>query len=553
MRRYLSGTITIVALLTGFATASDPQQRDVERENGPREPGAAGIGAGLLRHRQRSRSASSSTERQVRAAEYRLEPADEAPAARVVIRDAPPAEFPNAAAVEIATQPPTDLPALPAPASNVYPLDLATAWRLAGASNLQVALAAERIQQARAEQRAAEALWIPSLVAGLGYNSHTGQIQATEGDIVETNRESLFVGAGGGFGSAPLTGGSGGPARLFVDLSLVDAVFEPLAARQVTRAVQAAHAAAFNDVLLQVTIAYFDVVRAQAELAIADEAARSAGELASITGDFARTGTGLQADADRAQAEFSSRRRQRSAASERLQVSSAELARLLRLDPTVVLYALEEHPAAIDVFSPADDVQLLISQAYASRPELARQSWMASASADRVRQETLRPWIPNVHVGMSSGGFGGGRGDAFGDFSDRTDFDALLLWRMENLGIGNHARRHQQESVQRQANLEYALWRDRVAAEVVQAHQQVLHRREQIADAEAQLASAAAALPLNFEGIRELQLRAIEAQQAIAALAGARSAYVAAVLDYNAAQFTLLWAVGQPPGGYGGN
>jgi outer membrane protein TolC len=546
----------IAVVIAGSAAAADPLGTNTDRERVPRDTGAAGIGAGLLRQRQRSGPASSHSESRrtrITAAEYRLEPVDEAASARVVVLDAPPAELPDAAAVQIAAQPLSDLPALPAPVENVYPLDLATAWRLAGASNLQVALAAERIQLARAEQRAAEVLWIPSLVAGLGYNSHTGQIQATEGDIVETNRESLFVGAGGGFGSAPLNGGSGGPARLFVDLSLVDAIFEPLAARQVTRAVQADHTAAFNDVLLQVTIAYYDLVRAQVELAIADAALDSAGELATITGDFARTGAGLQADADRAQAEFSSRRRMQSAASERLHVASAELARLLRLDPTVVLFALEERPAPVDVFGAEQDAHALISQAYASRPELARQSWIASASADRVRQETLRPWIPNVHVGMSSGGFGGGRGDAFGDFSDRTDFDALLIWRLENLGLGNHARRQQLESVQRQANLEYARWRELVAAEVVQAHQQVLHRREQIADAEAQLASAAAALPLNFEGIRELQLRAIEAQQAIAALATARSAYVGAVLDFNAAQFALLRAVGQPPGGYGRN
>ena len=104
--------------------------------------------------------------------------------------------------------------------------------RLAGANNLQIALAVERVNQAVARSDAADVLWIPSLNAGVVYNQQSGRIQATEGDIIDTTRNSVFVGGGAGVANAPLNGGSGGPARMFVDLSLVDALFEPLAARQ---------------------------------------------------------------------------------------------------------------------------------------------------------------------------------------------------------------------------------------------------------------------------------------------------------------------------------
>ena len=55
------------------------------------------------------------------------------------------------------------------------------------------------------------------------------------------------------------------------------------------------------------------------------------------------------------------------------------------------------------------------------------------------------------------------------------------------------------------------------------------------------------ALPLNFNGIRGGTLRAIEAQQAIAALASGRDRYLSSVVDHNQAQFQFLRALGQPP------
>src|SRR5262249_49180687 len=89
--------------------------------------------------------------------------------------------------------------------------------------------------------------------------------------------------------------------------------------------------------------------------------------------------------------------------------------------------------------------------------------------------------------------------------------------------------------------------RDTIAAEVVRAYYRVRLRQQQIEEARAQVEAATEALPLNFKGILGGQLRAIEAQQAIQALAAARNQYVATVIAYNRAQFQLLRALGRPP------
>jgi outer membrane protein TolC len=48
--------------------------------------------------------------------------------------------------------------------------------RLAGANNLHIALATQRVRQARARLDAAEYLWLPSLNLGVAYNYHTGRL-----------------------------------------------------------------------------------------------------------------------------------------------------------------------------------------------------------------------------------------------------------------------------------------------------------------------------------------------------------------------------------------
>ena len=427
-----------------------------------------------------------------------------------------------------------------------YPIDLPSALRLAGANNLQIAFAAERVEQALARVDAADVLWIPSLNFAAVYNNHAGRIQATDGNVLEVSRNSLFVGGGAVLGNSPAAAGSGGPARMFVDLPLVDVIFEPLAARQVACGAEANHITTFNDTLLATTLAYFDLLQANSLVAVAEEAVVNTEELVLLTQDFARSGQGLQADADRAQVEIHSRRREVLTAREAGAVTSAELARLLRIDPATRLVPREIQPMPIELIEAGADVYDLIGQAHALRPELAVSSATMHETGYRVRQERWRPLMPHLYVGFSGGGFGGAPGSSVNNFSDRTDFDVAAIWQMQNLGLGNRARRVEQESRHRQAHLALEAIRDQIAAEVTQAFERVHYRNQQLAEAEPQVQSALDAHEHNLEGIRGGVVRPIEIQQAIGALANARRQFVEAVVDYNRAQFALLRAIGQP-------
>ena len=99
----------------------------------------------------------------------------------------------------------------------------------------------------------------------------------------------------------------------------------------------------------------------------------------------------------------------------------------------------------------------------------------------------------------------------------------------------------------RQAHLQEAQLRDQISAQVAAAFHQVVGRARQIDLALARQTAASAALDANLAAFDRQGVKAIEAQQAIAAVSSSRREYVQAVIGYNEAQFRLLWALGRPP------
>src|SRR5439155_13444138 len=159
--------------------------------------------------------------------------------------------------------PPVPLtPPAPGICDRPLPINLPTALKLAGARPLDIAAAAARIRLAAAQLERARVLWLPTVYLGADYFRHDGQLQDVAGNVFGTSKSSLMFGAGP-----------------FAVLAISDALFEPLAARQVLRARQAALQTARNDTLLAVAEAYFNVQRACGELAGEEDAAQKAEDL----------------------------------------------------------------------------------------------------------------------------------------------------------------------------------------------------------------------------------------------------------------------------------
>lgn len=417
----------------------------------------------------------------------------------------------------------------------VYPLDLSTALRLGDANSLEIALARNRLDAACLGEQAAQAQWLPDLVFNPNYQYHDGKIQRAVGEIIDTRRNSAFVG--------------GGP---FLAWDLADTYYDQLVAHQLVHARSAAVGASRNQALLDIAEGYFDLLAAHANLMVARETTFHAERLADLTEKFSKREVGLPSDAARARTEYQSRRQLERLAEERTITVSASLSRRLHLDPRVQLIPLDQRLVPIDVFPAEANPAALVDLALQHRPEIEEGRWLISAASERAQQARIAPWIPQLQVGYSAGGFGGGFDGTpsdpspgfFNTFGSRQDVTAAAVWQLRNLGLGDHYRAELQELEVTSAQLHWTRLIDRVSEEVVSAQEMIVSQREQLNISRAAVESAIESLDKNVQRIREGAGLPIEALQSIQALERARSEYVRTLTTYNKAQFRLFAATG---------
>jgi outer membrane protein TolC len=351
-----------------------------------------------------------------------------------------------------------------------------------------------------------------------------------------------------------------GPSAVF---ALSDAIYAPLASRRVVRAREAALQAAVNDSMLAVAEAYFEVQQARGELAGAADATRRAEDLVRRAEQLA-PGLAPPVEAVRARTELMRRRQTVHAARQRWRTASAELLRVLHMEPGVLVEPLEPAHLQVTLVPPGESLDELIAVGLLNRPELEAQRALVQATLARLKQEKVRPLVPSVLVRgnatnpagtLSTGLFGGGVNSFMGDFNGRNSLDLQVLWELENLGFGNVARVQERRAEHRLAVLECLRTQDRVAAEVSTALAEVVAAAARLGDAETGLRDATDSVQKNFDGLGQtrragellvLVIRPQEALQAVQALAQAYNDYYGSVGDYNRAQFRLYRALGHP-------
>lgn len=433
------------------------------------------------------------------------------------------------------------------PCARPLPINLPTALRLADVDSLDIALASARVRIAAAQYERAKVLWLPTLLTGGDYFRHDGQLQDVEGRVFGTSKSTVMAGVG--------------PNMVF---AVTDAIFEPLATRQIVRAREAFQQATTNDIMLSVADAYFNVQQARGELAGAEDTVHRAEEVLRRADKLA-PGLVPPLEVARARAELARRRQAVQSARERWRVASAELLRIVRLDPGAVLEPVEPPSLEVSLVPPGQTLDELIAQGLQSRPELAAQQALVQTTLRRLREEKLRPLVPSVLLRgaatnpagtLSSGVFAGGRNDDIAKTSARNTIDVQLLWELQNLGLGNRARIRERRAENEAAVLEFFRTQDRVAAEVAQAYAQVESAAARIGEAKSGLGDAAESATQNIEAMSQtkrpagnivlLVVRPQEAVASVQALSQAYFDYFGAVADYNRAQFRLYRALGNP-------
>jgi outer membrane protein TolC len=423
---------------------------------------------------------------------------------------------------------------------------------LAGVDNPTINLARERIREALGQQLSARVLLVPDLNIGGSYHDHTGPVQASSGQIIPVTARDAYL----GLGAQAVTAGTVTVPGLWLSVALGDAVYEPLVARANVDARRSDSAAVQNAILGEVVTGYLRLVGTEARLDVLRRADVEGAEVVRLTAAYDQVGQGRSADANRARAFADLVERQRRSAEEDAAVASARLCRLLNLDPANQLRTPGGAPEPFRLIPEETDAEVLIAQALRARPELATQSANIREAQIRVRQEKVRPFLPTVSVGVSTGAFGGGSnlaGSNFSPLAGRTDIDAVAVWNIQNLGFGNWARARAANATVGQAVAEYEATRNLIRRQVLDALTDARAAARQLEVARAAVVNADDGFRLDLQRIKAGQgagrnaARPIELLDSFNDILEARQALVTAVTEFDVAQFRLFVAVGSNP------
>jgi len=421
-------------------------------------------------------------------------------------------------------------------------MNLPTALAMVGGRHPVVGLARWRVREAYAQLARAETLWLPTIQAGFSFHRHDGNYQASNGDIVDVNRNSFQYGLGAGATGAGTTQQPG----LVAQFHLADAIFQPQIAEKTAWARGHAAGAVLNQQLLEAATAYLELLAAHQDARIVESSRDRMSDLAELTADFAQAGEGLLADADRLYTERMLMENRVVAADERIAVASAQLAQAISIDARYPIVPTDITVTPVEFAPPSEEQADLVQIGLMTRPELKESRALVAAACEAYRREKVAPLVPSVLLGYSTGGFGGGLGNELDDVDSRYDFDAVVLWQVRQFGFGEKAARRETSARVQQARFEKLRVMDEIARQVSEAASQVKFRRQQVQITRRAIDSAESSYRRNLERIREAQGLPLEVLQSVQALESARRAYLRAVVDYNQAQLQLQWALGWP-------
>src|SRR5262249_55438353 len=157
-----------------------------------------------------------------------------------------------------------ELPFVEAETTNVsaYPIDLPTTLRLAGAQNLDIQIARERLREAEAEHTRAIEGFFPWLAAGVSYHRRDGGAQAVPAGTI-SDAHFQFYSPG---------------VTIAAQVDLGDAIYKSLAAKQLVRASDQGLEAQRQDTIVNAAQGYFELARTKALVEVVNETLKTSEE-----------------------------------------------------------------------------------------------------------------------------------------------------------------------------------------------------------------------------------------------------------------------------------
>jgi outer membrane protein TolC len=407
-------------------------------------------------------------------------------------------------------------------------VDLPTVMKLAGANNDEIQLARTKHVETLAESKLAWQRFWPSLTLGASYRRTDGNVQDIAGAVFDVSKQQYTVGP-----------------NLMIDWSPGDMYYSALAAKQNALAAEQLAEKARRDIVTEATVRYYDLLRAEASLAIIEDDLRLTQDYETQIGGAVDAGTAFRADLLRVKTQVSREKLAIRQHEETRDLAAAGLAEILRLPAETELRPAKADLVPVRLVERKTGVASLISQATQHRPEMKAAGAITTAAAWDRERARVAPMIPTVQAGYGFGGLGGGFNGDLGNFDDTQNMFIGLGWKIGPGGLFDKQRQIIATAREEAASLQSAQVRAAISREVVvaaakaqSAHDQISINDEAVSAAEEMVKLAKARQASQLGVVLEYLLAREE-------LTRARQSRVEAVAGFNRAQHELRRAVGK--------
>jgi outer membrane protein TolC len=421
--------------------------------------------------------------------------------------------------------------------NKVYPIDLPSALHLAGAQNLEIQIARERLKEAEADRTSAIERFFPWIAPGVSYHRRDGVAQGIPSGIIS---DAHFQSYSPGMSIA-------------AQMDLGDAIYKNLAAKQLVKASDHALETQRQDTIFGAARAYFDLAKARGLVEVANAALKTSQDYEQQLHQAVAAGIAFKGDELRIQTQTKQYQISLRQAIEQQRVAGVELARILHLDSRVELVAQDTGQTRLTLFEPNSVLDPLVNQALRSRPELKESQALISAARENKSGAIYGPVIPSFNAQAFGGGLGGGPDGGPSNFGAEGDYLVGISWRIGPGGLFDSGRIRASKARLNSTQLTDAKLKDDIIAQVVAALARLQSVSDQITLAENKLAFATETLRVTNERKQYGVGVVLEDLQAQQDLDRARSDYVNLLAEYNKAQYTLSRAIGSLPGSDSGS
>ncbi len=406
-------------------------------------------------------------------------------------------------------------------------VDLATTLRLAGADNLDIRLAREKMTEAKAADEAATWQFFPWLSPGISYRAHDNRIQNVEGRMIDVSRDSA----------------SFGPS-LMLQLDIGESIYRKLAASRLSSAAVHGAEARLQETLSSAVAAYFECAEAQAGVALARENVTLSEEYSRQLEKAGEAGLAFRGDVLRVRSQMERQRADFAAAIEKQSLASTRLGQILRINPRIQLLAQETELTPVVMVQTNSPLGELIRKALGRRPEIFESQANVEAAAEARKGARYGPLYPTLGAQVFVGGLEGGNQVSHGSAAESQDYQVTLSWRIGPGGIFDRSRTRLAESRLRSAELVSSKVQEEIARQVADALAAAVAAGEKLARLTSAMAAADEAFQL-ARGRREFGIgvvaETILAEQEFTRL---RLDRLNAISRHNKAQYQLLRVTG---------